>query len=109
MPVWNAVWWAENQRRIHLPLLRWHVRAAEKNASASGGDLATCYYRLGHFMEWEKKLKGQNVVPARDIEKALRWDGVTYSCAGKGNEIVAEYLRTHPARTAAARPGTSAD
>lgn len=105
MPAWNAVWWAENQRRFHLPLLRWHVQAAEKNASASGGDLATCYYRLGHFMEWEKKLKGQNVVPARDIEKALRWDGVTYSCAGKGNEIVAEYLRTHPARLNATMPG----
>ena len=31
--------------------------------------------------------------------------GITYSCAGKGNEIVTEYLRTHPARTVESKTG----
>jgi hypothetical protein len=30
----------------------------------------------------------------REVEKALRWDGVTCQCAGKEPEILHEYLRT---------------
>jgi hypothetical protein len=43
-----------------------------------------------------KKLHRENITTAREIERGLRWDGVTYSCAGMGNKIVTDYLKAHP-------------
>jgi hypothetical protein len=51
-------------------------------------------------------LKTLGIVPARAIEKSLRWDGVTYSYAGKGYEVVTNYLVTHPIRRDASKTST---
>jgi hypothetical protein len=96
----NPAWWAENKRRIYLPLLRWQLADGTSNHAA----LAMCCYQLNLFADWERQLKAQGITPAREIEKALRWDGVTCSCAGMGNQMVRDYLKAHP-EAAADVPG----
>jgi len=93
MPFKNETWWAENKRRFYLPLQRWQLAQADR---ASSPALATGFYELNLFSDWETELHRQGIVTAREIEKAIRWDGVTYSCAGLGNKIVGDYLKTHP-------------
>jgi hypothetical protein len=93
MPAKNETWWAENQRRICLPLLRWQL-AGKTNSPA----LASSYYQLNLFSDWEKQLQQRGVVTAREIEKAIRWDGVTYSCAGMGHQMISEYVKAHQAK-----------
>jgi hypothetical protein len=100
MPFKNEAWWAENKRRIYLPLLRWQL--AETNQTNSPA-LATSYYQLNRFSDWEKQLSKQGVVTAREIEKAIRWDGVTYSCAGMGNKLISDYVQAHPEKFSAGR------
>jgi hypothetical protein len=96
----NETWWAENQRRFYLPLLRWQLAAASQtNAPA----LATDYYQLNLFVDWEQQLQQRGITPAREIEKALRWDGVTPSNAGRGNQIISAYVAAHPALPPAVR------
>jgi hypothetical protein len=36
--------------------------------------------------DWERRFQQAAIVTAREIEKAIRWDGVTYSCAGMENK-----------------------
>ena len=79
-----------NQRRFYLPLLCWQV--AETNSAA----LASSYYQLNLFNDWEKQLHQRGLTTAREIERAIRWDGVTYSCAGMGNQMVSAYVTAHP-------------
>ena len=67
--------------------------------SRFSGPLARCYYQLGLYPEWEAKLRELGALTARDIEKSLRWDGVTYSLAGKGGEVVNSYLADRAAGT----------
>jgi hypothetical protein len=93
MPAKNETWWAENQRRFYLPLLRWQL-AGKTNSPA----LASSYYQLNLFSDWEKQLQQRGVVTAREIEKAIRWDGVTYSCAGMGHQMISEYVKAHQAK-----------
>jgi hypothetical protein len=88
----NEAWWAENKRRFYLPLLRWQL--AETNQTHSPA-LASSYYQLNLFADWEKQLKAQGLTPAREIEQAIRWDGVTYSCAGMGYQMISDYVRTN--------------
>jgi hypothetical protein len=92
MPNENKTWWAENKRRFYLPLLRWQLAEANKTNSPT---LATSYYQLNLFADWEKQLQQRGIVTAREIERALRWNGVTYSCAGLSNQMVREYLKEH--------------
>jgi hypothetical protein len=100
MPARNETWWAENKRRFYLPLLRWQLaEASETNSPA----LATSYYQLNLFSNWEKQLHSCGITTAREIEKAIRWDGVTYSCAGMGNQLISEYVKAHPEKFSARR------
>jgi len=93
MPNKNETWWAENKRRFYLPLLRWQLAAA---GGTDAPAVATSYYQLNLFDDWEKRLQQQGIVSARKIEQAQRWDGVTYSCAGMGNQMVSAYVKAHP-------------
>jgi len=93
MPNKNERWWAENKRRFYLPLLRWQLAAA---GGAKSPALATSFYQLNLFDDWEKRLQQQGIVSARKIEQAIRWDGVTASCAGKGNPMISDYVKAHP-------------
>jgi hypothetical protein len=65
--------------------------------------LASSYYQLNLFADWEKQLKAQGITPAREIEQAIRWDGVTYSCAGMGNQMISDYVKAHPQKSGGPR------
>jgi sugar lactone lactonase YvrE len=109
LPLKNETWWAVNKRRFYLPLLRWYLKnnvGSEPSQFTETSPLATCYYQLGLYPQWEESLKTLGIVPARAIEKSLRWDGVTYSYAGKGYEVVTNYLVTHPIRRDASKTST---
>ena len=100
MPFKNETWWAENRRRIHLPLLRWQqAEAGQTNSPA----LATSYYQLNLFADWEKQLQQRGITTAREIEQAQRWDGVTYSCAGMGHRMISDYVKAHPVKSGDSR------
>ena len=101
MPAKNEIWWAENKRRFYLPLLRWQLAAANPTNSPA---LAGSYYQMNLFSDWEKQLQQWGITTAREIEKAIRWDGVTYSCAGMGNQMVREYLQKNPEANTEAQP-----
>ena len=96
----NDVWWACNKRRCYAELLNWYLhRGQQEKAGASAGTMAeriaTCYYELGLYAKWEETRKALGLTTTREIEKAIRWDGVTYSCAGKGYEIISRYAATN--------------
>jgi hypothetical protein len=96
MPSKNETWWAENKRRFYQPLLRWQLAEGDKTNSLA---LATSFYQLNLFADWEKQLHQCDITTAREIEKALRWDGVAGS--GMGNQTVSAYVRAHPEKTGA--------
>ncbi len=119
---WNPAWWAANSDRFHQPLLRGYMAgevgwkdgrteerkkeeektgkrkdgknrsAVERTSNPAAERAALCRYWLRFFPQWEDHLRGRGEKPARDIEKALRWDGREDSrwC---GHEIIEKYLR----------------
>jgi hypothetical protein len=93
----NAVWWATESRRLYAPILRW-TQAAQKTEPAGPekprllARATTCCYELDLYDNWEAGQVLLGKVPARQIEKALRWDGKMPSCQGKGYQLITEYL-----------------
>jgi hypothetical protein len=100
MPFKNETWWAENKRRCYLPLLRWQLAEANRTNSPA---LAGSYYQLNLFSDWEKQLQQRGLVTAREMEKAIRWDGVTFSCAGMGHQMISDYVKAHPEKSGGRR------
>jgi hypothetical protein len=102
MRLTNTVWWATEGRRFYAPVLRW-TQAGLKAAPAGPekqqllARATTCQYQLGLYEKWEQGQVLCGKTPARQIEKALRWDGNTYSYQGKGFEIVSAYLKSRAA------------
>jgi hypothetical protein len=92
MPNKNENWWAENKRRFYLPLLRWQLAQVNKGNSLT---LASSYYQLNLFSDWEKQLNLRGIATAREIERGIRWDGLSYSCAGMGNQMISDYVKAH--------------
>ncbi|MGI4791048.1 MAG: two-component regulator propeller domain-containing protein [Janthinobacterium lividum] len=89
----NSSWWAVNGRRFYGPLLRWYASQLREGRSAPYLPcLTTCYYQMGLYPQWEECQKRAGLTPARDIEKSLRWDGI--SDAGQGYQVVTSYLAT---------------
>jgi frataxin-like iron-binding protein CyaY len=103
----NPEWWANNSSRIcsllaagldapavaemgALTLLSGR-RAQSSSPEASASPIGTMFYTLNLFPQWEAQQRARGLVPARDIEKALRWNGDP-SCSGKGAEFVTAYL-----------------
>jgi hypothetical protein len=86
----NAVWWATEGRRCYAPLLRWYILQKPSKSAQTQRDLqlATCEYQMGCYPLWEKWQQAAGLTTARQIEKALRWDGVTNSYSGLGYQIV---------------------
>jgi streptogramin lyase len=93
----NPAWWSRDSRPFYAAAQRWALKGL--NDVSPGPDkqrlyarAATCFYHLGLYEKWEagQTLLGKRT--ARCIEKALKWDGQTYSCQGRGREIVAVYL-----------------
>ncbi len=44
--------------------------------------LATCWYAVGTYDKWEEYLRKQGAVPARDLEKRVRYKGVNVNTDG---------------------------
>ena len=112
MRLWNPVWWATEGVHLYKPLLRWYLAAIQEVQPGRVKQelyrrAATCYYRLGLYEKWEAGQVLLGKTPARSIEKALKWDGKTFSYQGKGYEIVTRYLEEHGLRPAAVGEGTA--
>ena len=93
----NSTWWATEGRRYYLPLCRWYAEIARETAFSVPPRLytrlGTCYYQIGMYAQWEKCQRQTGLTPARDIEKALRWDGISDS--GQGFQVVTDHLALH--------------
>ncbi len=76
--------WTANQQLAYLSVLRWCVAGYGtipkdgQTASVAGN----CYYHLSLFHRWEAVEKACGMLTSRQIEKALRWDGVHESYRG---------------------------
>ncbi len=105
----NPFWHETQGRRFYLALLGWFSQklpdafAPEGSAGAPArpmdeaerqlrDHLATCFYELRLYSEWERQLRQIGLRPARDIEAALRSDGKS-SYVGRGHQTVVDYLR----------------
>ncbi len=101
----NSAWWGVNGRRFSLPLARWYAAQAARPGArpdaAQWRRLATCEYAAGLYPQWEDALRQAGLTPARDIEKALRWDGV--SNEGQDFEVVLDYRATQKQRMSIAK------
>ena len=93
----NSAWWGVNGRRFYLPLTRWYAARAARPGTrpdaAQWRRLGTCEYAAGLYPQWEDCLRQTGSTPARDIEKALRWDG--FSDADQDMTMVIAYLEAH--------------
>ncbi len=101
MRLWNPVWQATDGREHYARLLKWLLRAIERTDPGPARRplyqmATTCYWRLGLYEKWEAGQTLLGRTTARQIEKALRWDGV-HDFEGKGYQVVTDYLREHPA------------
>lgn len=79
--------WAVKSRPYYRSLLAY----VEKTAGGTGtieSMRGLCCYRLNRYEEWEASLSRQQVRTARAIEKSIKWDGKTYSCVGKGYQLI---------------------
>lgn len=105
-------WWAANSRRFYTPLLRWYTipgsgRRADDLLLARRAVLArraACCRHLGLYAPMKAYQKQRGLMTARQIEKALRWDGV--SDVDRDYDLVTAYKRglTKPqTKTASAR------
>ena len=88
----NSAWYATEGRRYYAPLQRRYARSLQKSPPISqnrlGLNLATCAYQMGDYSLWEKWRLAAGLTTARQIEKSLRWDGVTNSYSGLGGQII---------------------
>lgn len=91
-------WWAANRGKYYSLLGRWFQEHPE-----TGAHMATTFYNLDLFAQWEDQQRLQGMAPARDIEKALQWDGDT-STSDRGCEYVTAYLLN---RNRISRPDTA--
>jgi hypothetical protein len=108
----NAPWWAAASGPYYAALLRWCRRAgtppganraapplvagyqeAATPAAPPDARLATCCYQLRLFTQWEELQHAGGLLPARDIEHAIRWDGFSASNSGYGFRNVVYYMR----------------
>ena len=88
----NGTWRAINGHRFYSPLLRWYAAQVKRSAAPNKSllsSLATCYYQMGIYDAWEQCQRQAGLTPARDIEKALRFDG--NNGFGHGFEAVSDY------------------
>ena len=94
----NPGWWAVNRGRYDLPLLRWYRAHSHPSGTASNlltARLGACYYQAGMFAAWEACQNKCGLTSARQIEKQLRWDGVTD--IDHDYDVVTKFLADHPA------------
>jgi hypothetical protein len=92
----NTALWAETGPLYYRAVL-WHTLATLQGSTPEGrphlqARAASCYYQLGLYEKWEAGQVALGKMPARQIEKSLKWDGV-HDFGGKGYETVVDFLR----------------
>ena len=88
----HSAWWATEGRRAYAALLRRRATPPPM--------LSACHYQLGQYADWEADQKAAHLAPARAVETALRWDGVTNSYSGLEQEIVTASVQARPKQEA---------
>lgn len=92
----NEIWAATASRPFFRELAVWYGHAALTNTDRAKVEanrrLATCYYRLDLYRQWEDCLKKMGLTPARSIENALRWDHVTDSYRGREFRVIRDVV-----------------
>lgn len=100
----NPTWWTSESRRYYFALTLWFEAQSQvtnstfqqvkedKERQTMTARLGTCYYALRMFDSWEKSQRKVGLTPARDIEKAVRWDEKTTTFSGRGMEVVINQL-----------------
>lgn len=111
--LFNPQKWAEKSDEDYPLLLRWflqHINSIHGSTEAKGAVEAyvgTCYYWSGFYRHWEQSQITRGLVPARSIEKALRWDHV-HSYSDRGYQTVKQYVAEHGHLTSGRTPISNA-
>jgi len=111
----NPTWWTTESRSLYLPLARWYQAQArpvqpitEVGENTDGkvdkARLGSCLYALRMFNDWEQTQRQTGLVPARDVEKSLRWDEKTTSMSGRELQVVTEQLTVKQRTSAQTAP-----
>jgi len=94
----NPPAWAQKSRPIYEALALWDQAALPRTNAEDTPMLwkqeSVCFFNLSSYNKGESLQRRQNLTPARDIEKALKWDGKS-GASGKGNAAVTAYLKAH--------------
>ena len=84
----NPIWHETKARPYYLALLSWCRKNQNQDAWQRDCVAAGCY-QLHLYPQWETEQRAAGLVPARDLELELRWDGVS-NYAGRGFQVVSE-------------------
>lgn len=86
----NPLVWAQRSRPIYEALARWTQAALVHTNPDKTSELTrqkgTCLYWLNCYNGWEDSQRQEGLIPARDTEKALKWDGE--SSGGEGFQVI---------------------
>lgn len=109
----NPAWQMTAGRTFYAVLARWHIAALQRagiqapmpallntvdtgtkhaaklspDAKALISRLVSCYYQLGCYAAWEECQRLSGKIPARDLEKRVKWNGDP-DCQGKGDFFI---------------------
>lgn len=93
----NPQWWASNSENCYKLLLRWYNEQyvlSDLKDKALLTRLGICYYQAAMFTSWEDCENKCGLTSVRQIEKQLRWDGVTD--IDSDYIVVKDFLASHP-------------
>jgi hypothetical protein len=99
----NPTQWALCSRRCYLAALRCGLQSKGDDADASQPQdlqlppklMGTCQYHCNLFPDWEQGQIARGLTPARNVEKALRWDERTFSFSGRGYGVLNTALKAN--------------
>ena len=96
----NATYWAQENRRYAIPLARFYRDKFERLSTLKPNEqelvlarLDSCLYLLNQFDDWENLQRQRGLTPARDVEKALRWNGINDDHRMQGLRFITEFLK----------------
>jgi hypothetical protein len=88
----NPYAWALSRKLAYRDILLSTRFRPESPPKAASEIVATCFYELGLYGEWENEQQKLGVMSARHVERSLRWDGVTPAYSGRGYCTITKYL-----------------
>ena len=102
--------WADCAREYSALILRALAQAGDADADAQAQRARQCgaaLARMGLLERFEEQQRQQGLLPARAMEKALRWtDKDEESWSGSGREYIQRYIREHAGMADWGRPAS---